>query len=119
MLKYLKDYRVWMVIVVLCLIFNARNHPVTLAPSLKVTSPVPTAIPTVAINRLPDTFRNDFLEGCVGEDTSFVYCECALDYLESNYTTNEILRMAIKLEKDGLMPDSLLDAAKACSGLII
>jgi hypothetical protein len=119
MLKYLKDYRIWMVAVVLCLIFRARNQPVTLAPSLKVTSPVVTAIPTVAVNRLPDVFRSDFLEGCIGEEASFAYCECTLEYLERNYTNNEILRMAINLEQDGELPNALLNAAKACSGFSI
>lgn len=69
------------------------------------------------VNRMPETFRTAYLEGCTGNGGGKAYCECTLVELEKKFTNQKFLEVSLQFEKDGKTPDELAKAALKCAYL--
>jgi hypothetical protein len=68
-------------------------------------------------DRLSSSFRSNFMEGCVGEAglEAYDYCDCALDYLDDNYSNKVIIRESMKMvENKYYEPEIMNEAIEAC-----
>jgi hypothetical protein len=74
---------------------------------------------TKVIERMPREGRDAFMLGCDPEGKQTSYCECSLSYMEEHHSVGEISDMAIKYDKDGVMPEMINEAAKSCINLYV
>ena len=69
---------------------------------------------------LPQSFRTEFMYGCMGYDYEmYNYCECALDYLDKNYTNSEIVKTSLEYEGSEELPGMMIDASIECLDLYV
>ncbi len=61
-----------------------------------------------------DPDKQLFMDGCVGEEANYTYCECTYDYLEDEYGKEGIVELAGEYLSTDEVPDEMLDAIKAC-----
>lgn len=68
----------------------------------------------------PEVNRNVFLQNCVKEagqelaGISQAYCSCALNYLESNYSFKEFIKIEQAYSKTNQIPQPMSDAMQYC-----
>ena len=82
------------------------------APALQEVV-VPTARPTEALFD-NSVFRNEYNEGCIGEDASREYCDCTYTYLESQMGVEGILRLALEYAETEELSREMVDAYMHC-----
>jgi hypothetical protein len=66
---------------------------------------------------LPSDFKEEYMIGCIDEDTSWEFCECGYNYLNDNYTNKQILDASLEYIETDEVPDEMMNAAKACIDL--
>lgn len=68
-------------------------------------------------DRLTAVERKAYMDSCTSESGEASYCRCTLDYLEDNYTPNQIRDMGNETTPDSL-PQGLWDAVEHCYHLV-
>ena len=61
-----------------------------------------------------DEFKQSYMEGCLGEDSNFSYCDCTYETLKQKLGMDEFVKLAIKYADDEIIPDEFVDAAIEC-----
>ena len=98
-------------------IMGSSNNNKIISPIPSTTStPSATLVPTEAIGF--DTFKDNYMEGCLGEDnTQFSYCNCTYEKLLSKLGKAGFMKMAIKYAEDKEFSDVMVEVYSDCSRL--
>jgi len=59
-------------------------------------------------------FRNSFMEGCMGEEAPFEYCDCVYDFLLRAKGDEGFVDMALEYSETKEFPQDMDKAIKAC-----
>jgi hypothetical protein len=97
---------------VLGVALNSTNKQEPKVPS--VNAPVFAPVATTSPNRLSDSLRDAYIDGCNEEGGNFSYCDCTMVYLEEHFTREEIIEMFVIYADTEILPDGAVDAAVAC-----
>jgi hypothetical protein len=107
----------WIGIAVIVGLITAGLAMVAVKPRDSFVETVRTTIPMVR-ERLPQAYRDGYMEGCNEDGTQKKYCECTVNYLEDNYSVDAVVDMSIEYSEDSsVMPEMVKKAAMACIDL--
>lgn len=59
-------------------------------------------------------FKQAFIEGCIEEDATYEYCNCAYEYLVDTHGEDRVIDISVEYAKTNVIPDELWGAVKHC-----
>ena len=71
-------------------------------------------IPEIEESGLSTEYRTAFIEGCY-DGTNMAYCLCVIDYMEDNYSSEEIIIESLLVNaNEDYIPDMIYEGAAKC-----
>jgi hypothetical protein len=70
-------------------------------------------------DQISQEYRDSYMNGCNDTGTNYNYCICTLNYLDKNFTNDEILKMSIEITDTSAMSKGMIDAVTACIYLYV
>jgi len=84
-----------------------------------IVEDTPEDIPEIEESGLSTEYRTAFIEGCY-DGTNMDYCFCVIDYMEDNYSSEEIIIESLLANaNEDYIPDMIYEGAAECIKLYI
>ena len=79
-----------------------------------IVEDTPEDIPEIEESGLSTEYRTAFIEGCY-DGTNMAYCLCVIDYMEDNYSSEEIIIESLLVNaNEDYIPDMIYEGAAKC-----
>lgn len=90
-----------------------KTLPVEVTPAV-VDQEVTSDELQVTDEELSSIFYDSYMEGCMDEDVSVMYCDCTYEYLIDKYSEDEVSQMGLDFIITNDIPPAMMDAAESC-----